>query len=97
MKFLKMIEPGECVTWIEYDVTVHIFALQHGVCAGVRGCVHACAVEIKLGMLRAACFIDVRAWTRIWFALQEGGFHSKKGVIQFGLLKAKKISPENIQ
>ena len=28
----------------------------------VRVCVRACAVEIKPGMLRAACFFDVRAY-----------------------------------
>ena len=42
---------------IEYDVTengVQISALQPGVCARVQGCVRACAVEIKPGMLRAA-------------------------------------------
>ena len=43
---------------IEYDVTAQISALQHGVCMRVR--VGACDVEIKQGMLRAACFIDVR-------------------------------------
>ena len=31
---------------IEYDVTAQISALQNGVCARVRGCVRACAVEI---------------------------------------------------
>ena len=49
-------------------------------------CVHACAVEIKPGMLRAVCFIDVCVWTRKRFALQDGDFHSNKGVIQYGLL-----------
>ena len=60
---------------IEYEVTIQISALQHGLC--VLGCVRACAVEIKPEMLRAACFIDVhvRVWTRIRFALQE-----KKGL-----------------
>ena len=38
---------------IEYGVTVQISALQHGVCAHVRVCVRAFAVEIKPGMLRA--------------------------------------------
>ena len=42
---------------IEYDATVQISALQHGVCA--RGCVRACAIEIEPGMLFAVCFIDV--------------------------------------
>ena len=28
----------------------------------------------------AACFIDVRIKTRIWFDLQDGDFHSKKGL-----------------
>ena len=69
---------------IEYDVTVQIFALQDGVCERVRVCV--CAVEIKPGTLHAACFFDVRVKTRIWFDLQDGDFHSKKGVIQYGLL-----------
>ena len=48
--------------------------------ASVRAIVRACAVEIKPGMLRAACFIDVRVWTRIRFAQQDGDFHSKKGL-----------------
>ena len=51
--------------------------------ASVR--VRACAVKIKPGMLRDACFIDVRNWTCIRFALQDGVFHSKKNVIQYGL------------
>ena len=70
---------------IEFNVTVQISDLQHGVCAHVRMCVRACAVEIKLGMLRAVCLIDVGIWTRIRFALQDGDFHSKKGVVQYGL------------
>ena len=57
----------------------------NGVCARVCACVRAFAVEIKPGMLCDACFIDVRVWTRIRFALQDGDFHSKKGVIQYGL------------
>ena len=55
---------------------------EHGVC------VHACAVEIKLGMLRAVCFIDVhgvRVWTSIRFTLQDGDFRSKKQD-QYGVL-----------
>ena len=40
---------------IEYDFTIQISDLQNGVCAHVRACVRACAVKIKLGMLRAAC------------------------------------------
>ena len=73
---------------IEYDVTVQISALQHGVCVRVHGCVRTCAVEIKPGMLRVACLIDVHVWTRIRFALQDGDFHSKNRVIQYGLLLA---------
>ena len=45
-------------------------------CVCVR---RACAVEIKPGILCAVCFIDVRVWTRIRFAIQDGDFHSKKG------------------
>ena len=45
---------------IEYDVTIQISALQHGVCERVREPVRTCAVDIKPGTLRAACFIDVR-------------------------------------
>ena len=45
-----------------------------------------CHVEIKLGLLRAACLIDVRIKTRIRFALQDDGFQRKKRVIQYGLL-----------
>ena len=48
-------------------------------------CVRACAVEIKPEVLRAAYFIDVRISTRIWFALQDGDFHSKKSIIQYSL------------
>ena len=40
----------------------------------VRAYVRACAVEIKLGMFRAACFDDERVWMRIRFALQDGDF-----------------------
>ena len=61
---------------IEYDVTVQTSAVQHGVC--MRVCARACAVEIKPGMLRDACFIDVHVWTRTQFDLQGGDFHSKK-------------------
>ena len=68
-----------CIDRIEYDVIVQISDLQDGVCAHVR----ACAVEIAHGMLRAACFDDVRDWTRIRFALQDGA----KRVIQYGLYK----------
>ena len=64
-----------CFTIIEYDITVKISTLQDGVCARV------CTIEIKPGMLRDTCFIDVRVWTRIRFDLQDGDFHSKKGVI----------------
>ena len=39
---------------IEYDVTVQISAKQDGVCERVCVCVHACAIEIKQGTLRAA-------------------------------------------
>ena len=49
-------------------------------------CVRACAVEIKPGMLRAACFNDVRVWSRIRFALQDGDFSLQSRVIQYGLL-----------
>ena len=46
---------------IEHDVIVQIFALQDGVyCERVHVGVRACAVEVKPGMLRAACFFDVR-------------------------------------
>ena len=54
--------------------------------ASVHACVRACAVEIKPGMLRAACFNDVRVWSRIWFALQDGDFSLQSRVIQYGLL-----------
>ena len=62
--------------------------------ASVRGgvCVRACAVEIKPRMLRAACFVDVRVWTHIRFALQDGDFHSKKEVIINGLLAGNLLS-----
>ena len=66
---------------IEYDVIVQISALQDGVCARVRVCVRACAVEIKPAMLRAACFIDVHVWMRVQFDLQDGDFHSKKKTV----------------
>ena len=46
----------------------------------VCACVRACAIEIKPGMLRAACFDDVRVWMRIRFALQDVNFHRKKGL-----------------
>ena len=66
--------PQDC---IEYDVTIQIPALQHGVCELVRVRMHACAREIKLGMLRAY-LIE----TCIRPALQDGDFHSnKKGLI----------------
>ena len=76
---------------IEYDVTVQISALQDDVCARVRGCVRACAVDIKPGVLRSACFIGVCIWTRIRFDLQDGDFRSKKGVSQYGLLNNNKL------
>ena len=56
----------------------------------MRGCVRACAVEIKLGELHDACFDDVRVWTHIRFALQDGDFNSKTGVIQYGLIRPRK-------
>ena len=40
--------------------------------------VRACAVEIKPGVLRVACFFDEPVWTRILFARQDGNFQSKK-------------------
>ena len=55
---------------IEYDITVQISDLQDGVCERLR----VCAVEIKPGMLHAVCFDDVRVWTRIRFAIQDGDF-----------------------
>ena len=39
---------------IEYDITVQISALQHGVCVGVRSCVRAYAIEIKPEILHAS-------------------------------------------
>ena len=51
----------------------------------VRVCVRACAIEIKPGMLRAAWLDDVRVWTCIRFALQDGDFSKQKGVIHYGL------------
>ena len=45
---------------IKYGVTVQKAALQYGVFERVHACVHTCAIEIKPGMLRDACFIDVR-------------------------------------
>ena len=71
MNFI-FIKNVESIDRIEYDVTVQISDLQHGVC--VRVCVRACAVQIKPRMLHAACFIDVRIWTRTRFALQDGDF-----------------------
>ena len=38
---------------IEYDVTIQISDLQHGVCERVRACVRACAEEIEPRMLHA--------------------------------------------
>ena len=58
--FLQYTLPTCTIDRIEYDVTVQISALQDGVCERVRVCVRACAVEIKPGTLRAACFFDVR-------------------------------------
>ena len=54
-------------------------------CLSVCVCVRARAVEIKLGTLRAAHFFDVRVWTHVRFDLQDGDFHGKKEVIQYGL------------
>ena len=59
---------------IEYDVTRLKYLTYKMASVRVRACVRACAVEIKPGMLRAACFDDVRVWTRIRFALQDGDF-----------------------
>ena len=70
-----------CIDRIEYDVTVQI----DGVCERVRVGVRACAVEIKPGTLRAACFFDVSVLTRSRFDLQDGDFLSRKEVIQYGL------------
>ena len=61
---------------IEYDVT-RLKCLTYkmaSVRVCVRVCVRACATEIKPRMLRAVCFDDVRIWTRIRFALQDGDF-----------------------
>ena len=57
------------VAWLKYMTYMYKMAYVH-----VRVCVRACAVEIKTGMLRAACFYDVRVWTRVRFALQDGDF-----------------------
>ena len=67
----KIKKSTSLIDCIEYDITVHISALQHGVCTRARVGVLACAVQIKPGKLRAACFIYVRVWTRIRFALQD--------------------------
>ena len=60
---LKYVAPPQvnfvCIDRIQYDVTVQIFALQDGVCRRVCVGVRVCAIEIKPGMLRAACFFDV--------------------------------------
>ena len=61
-----------CLDRIEGDVT-QLKYLTYKV-ASVRVRVCACAVEINPGLLRAACFDDVRVWTRKWFALQDGDF-----------------------
>ena len=55
------------------------YNILHGVCVGV--CVRVCVVEIKPGMLRASLMYAF--WMSGQFALQDGDFHSKKGVIQF--------------
>ena len=55
---------------IEYDVTRLKYLTYKMASVRVCACVRACAVEIKPGMLRAACFDDIRIWT----------FHSKKGL-----------------
>ena len=79
-----------------YWIWRHRSALQDGNCGRVRGFVRACALEIKPGMLRAACFIDVRVWTRIRFDIQDGNFHGKEGVIQYGLHQNHKNTHKNI-
>ena len=64
-------------------------------CVGV--CVHV-PLEIKQGMLRASlmyAFVDVRVWTRKRFDLPDGDFHSKNGVIQYGLLSKLRIPVTN--
>ena len=45
---------------IEYDITVQLFAVQDGVCEHVPVCVRACAVEIKLGVLRVSLMYTFR-------------------------------------
>ena len=65
----------------EYDIKRLKYLTYKLASVRVRACVHACAVEIKPGMLRAAYFDDVRVWTRIWFALRNGDFLWQKGVI----------------
>ena len=50
---------------IEYDVTVQISALQHGVCERVRVCVQG-AVEIKLGMLHASLMYALTVCPTRW-------------------------------
>ena len=69
---------------IEYDITLQISALQHGVCARLRGCVHACVVEIKLGVLRASLMYTFSHAYCLPYKMAT--FISKKGVIQNGLL-----------
>ena len=49
--------------------------LQYGVCARVRVCVCACAIENKPGMLRAACFLCANG-----LPYKMAAFHSKKGL-----------------
>ena len=66
---------------IEYDVTVQISAQQHG----VRERVRACAVEITPGMLRVLLWCTHLDAHTVRFALQDGDFHSSKGVIPYGL------------
>ena len=63
--------------FINRDYIEHrdIPALQQGVCKRV----HACAIEIKPGTLRATFFIGVCVKTRIQPALQDGHFLAKKG------------------
>ena len=56
---------------IEYDVTRLKYLTYMMASVRLRACLHVCAVEIKQGMLRAACFDDVCVWTCKRFALQD--------------------------
>ena len=80
LHIIKLIDCIEC------DVTIQISAL-----ASVSACGYECVLGRRNQTGNVGCFIDVRIYTHIQFALQDGNFHDfhgNKGVIQYILFKS---------